>query len=835
MQDSGRDSKGKFVKGVSGNPKGRPRLDAAPQTDVVRTDTFDTQATLNVVRVDGWQNATTGVGVPGFDKRLNTTFVSEIVSYQQAVELWRGDDIAARVVETLPREALKKGWELVITDEGDFEDLKEQVETLVDDLAINEAFETALRMERAYGGSALLIGANDGQDMSMPLDPARIMELQWVTPLEPIEITPLKAYDDPGAPKYGKPELYLLNTVARHGTGSMDPLARALPTATTIHESRLIIFPGYRVSKFQTKNPIGGAHWGDPVFNRFIRVLADFNLGYASTGIILSEQGLPIFGMKELAKLVNANRLDIIRARLGLLFQQMSTARAAVIDTEESYERKAMPLTQLPETLDRLAARLAAAVEMPLTKLLGQSPKGLGNEGESDMKFWYDNVEVYQNQKIRRPLRELVRIVIAATRQPEPQKWSLKFPPLMQMSAMEMAQARGAQATTDVAYIQAGVVSPDDIRKSRFSGEYSFETQVDFEAYAMMEGAMNQPLTPEDMMAMGLDPNNPEDVARAQEMQAQQAMQDPNAQIDPETGEPLDPNAQPEIDPETGEPVAPPEGVPEGEAPPEGPPGAKPSPFGKKPAPGAKPGVPGEEPPPGPEGAKKPPFGKKSAPGAKPGEAPPEGEEPVGPEGAKKPAPFGKKAPLAKPGVPGEEPPPEDGEVPPEGAEGEDGEAPPEGTEGEPDLNNMSPEEAEALLAQVSEMPVDGEPNDGRRLSGETDTDRQRQASTAPGITHLADRDKDGKVTSQERQQTIDDIMQAIAQLKAKLGKDVAAPSPQMVAKKPGAPVPGAKPAPAAPGKPAPFGKKPSAAPGEPEKPEGEEPEDDKKKPPFRR
>jgi uncharacterized protein len=825
MQDSGRKKNGQFAPGHTGNPNGRagksePRMDGDDPAEQM-----DPSRAMNIVRIDGWQNAATGMGVPGYDKRLGSRFVNAIVSYTDLVELWRGDDICARVIETLPKEALQKGYELNIADEGDYGDLKDQVEQTIDELEINDNLRTSLMQERAYGGSALLIGANDGQDMSMPLAMERITELLYVTPLEPYEITPLKSYDDRNHPKYGKPELYQLNAISQASAGMADPMARCLPSTSVIHETRLIIFPGIRVSKFQSRSSVSGVYWGDSVLNRVIQVVADFNMGFASTGIILTEQGLPIFHMKELAKLVNANRLDIVRARLSLLFQQMSTARAAVIDSEENYERKAMPLTGLSDVLDRLCTRLAAAVSMPVTKLMGQSPKGLGNEGDSDMEQWYDQVASYQDEKIRKPLRKLIQIVMAALGVQEPAKWNIEFSPLVQQSDKEQADARQVQMTIDTGYLQSGVLTVDEIRNSRFSGKYSHETQLDPDAWAAMN-ATNQPLTPEDMMAMGLDPNNPEHVAQAQQMQAEQAAmggmpgmggepdpeqmaamgldpnnpedvaqfqaqmaeQAPEGEVDPETGEPvaaeaeIDPETgepvEPELDPETGEPVAKMAAAP-------GAPGAKPSPFGKPVGgppgmPGAKPGGP---PKPGMPGAKPSPFGGPPKPGTKPGEEPVEGEEPKGkvlPFG-KKPTegeePEGKGEGEGKGAVPfGKKPAAEGGKVPlgKEAGEAEPEVDPETGEPVEPEEGQEKP--GNSLFANSergAEKPLPpGEPKDGGRgRSGETDEDRQRMSSQRPGIpTHLRDVNGDGKVSPEEAAMSIDDLLSAIDSLKKSMG-----------------------------------------------------------------
>ena len=64
-----------------------------------------------------------------------------------------------------------------------------------------------------------------------------------------------------------------------------------------------------------------------------------------------------------------------------------------------------------------------------------------------------------------------------------PEIWDLRFAPLWQMTEAESAELRNKQADTDVKYLQAGVVLPEEIGLSRFRPEgWSAETQIDREA-----------------------------------------------------------------------------------------------------------------------------------------------------------------------------------------------------------------------------------------------------------------------------------------------------------------------------------------------------------------
>src|SRR5688500_8906331 len=105
--ETGRDGYGRFKKGTSGNRSGVSKAIAA-------------------TRQDGWSGALTGIGTSGMDKRLSHKFaVGTAFSYQELIEMWRADDLAARAIEGPPADAFRQGYEIVINDEGKHDKLKE--------------------------------------------------------------------------------------------------------------------------------------------------------------------------------------------------------------------------------------------------------------------------------------------------------------------------------------------------------------------------------------------------------------------------------------------------------------------------------------------------------------------------------------------------------------------------------------------------------------------------------------------------------------------------------------------------------------------------------------
>ena len=424
-----------------------------------------------VQREDGWYSALGGFGVPGKDRRQSTGFVDNAVTDATAMSLWRSEDIAARIVEVPAREALRQGFTL---NAGDKE-LSESIKTKLEELNVLAIYMFAMMLERAYGGAAIYPVINDGADnLREPLNEQRISSVSHLITFEPRELVPSAYYLNPTDKLFREPSMYRVQPYSRGG---------AVPSFE-IHESRLITFPGIRVSASQQDSMNNG--WGDSVLNRVINVLRDYGIAWSATGVLLSEFSQASIKMKGLAELMATDKDDVIKNRIKAIELSRSTINAVLMDAEEEYERKQTPVAGLAELLKDFATRVAAAAEMPVTLLMGQSPSGLNATGESDIRFFYDRTKTRQTLDLQPRLEKLIRMIMLSIDGPtggkEPDNWKVEFVPLWQPSEKEIAETRKIVADTDAVLINSMVVSPEEIALSRYGGDsYSMETTIDWE------------------------------------------------------------------------------------------------------------------------------------------------------------------------------------------------------------------------------------------------------------------------------------------------------------------------------------------------------------------
>ena len=440
-------------------------------------------------RVDGWKNIVTGHGTSS-DKRTAGRFQGgyhACLSIHDIRAMWEDDYLSARVIERPVKEAFRRGFQFKVQhapDGYDATQLTSAVHTYWRDVAV-PAVKQSCFYARAYGGSGVFAAVNDARTMDKPLNPDSINRIQTLTALEPDELVPDFWQNDPAQPGYGDPSSYRLQPhtfgVAFNGES---PGAASL--GTSIHASRVIAIQGIRVSRFDTRSSSGHWGWGKSYLQRVHDAIRDFETSMGSAGVLAADFAQGILKLKDLDKLMACpdDAENLLALRLRCIEQGRSTVRSVVIDSEEDYRRQATPLASFPELLDRLAIRVAAAAEIPVTILFGQAPSGLQATGEGDRINFYDSVDDYRQDVVIPAMRQATALVLHSLGAPKGLEWEVYAPPLKQPSDGEIADARLKDAQRASILIGSQVVTPEEVAISMFGGEYSSEIVLDMEQRA---------------------------------------------------------------------------------------------------------------------------------------------------------------------------------------------------------------------------------------------------------------------------------------------------------------------------------------------------------------
>lgn len=457
-----------------------PRFDAKAQREIVDL----------VSRLDsrGWRNAVTGFGTD----RDKTSFTHyghyNLLSLQQLAALYHGDDVAARAVDTIPDEMLRESFSVDLEDQK----LTEAATELLDELDVRGKLADGIRWGRLFGGSALIVGADDGRPASMPLIAEQAETVRYLYVVDRRFLYPLTWYRDAGNPKLGQAETYLV--VPSSGFTVADGLVQ-------IHESRLITFGGAKTAPLERFTNFG---WDHSILQNVYEVLASFATGFKAVEVMLTDGNQSVFKMQGLAQLLAAGGAEALQARIAAIDLYRSAVRAIVVDAgdtgpeggagAESFERQGVSFEQIPAVLDKFMLRLSAALRIPVTILMGQSPAGMNATGDSDFRWFYDRIRSQQTIDLAPKIRRLLRIILATKafgRSKTQPKIEINFPQLWTETASVQATRRASLATGDAAYINAGVLTPEEVALARFrSGGFDQEIELSDEGREARETAL---------------------------------------------------------------------------------------------------------------------------------------------------------------------------------------------------------------------------------------------------------------------------------------------------------------------------------------------------------
>jgi uncharacterized protein len=389
-----------------------------------------------------------------------------LLDHQTLDDLYRTNHYAQRMCDALPDEATRK-WLDVSYGEGiDGDPIGEELWRL----RLQEVLNRAAKLARKDGNCAVYIHIEDGRELSQPVDLVHLQAVSHLTVIERDFCIPHTWESDFRKPGFGEPVTYLVTPYSPGG--SFGPVE--------IHENRLLMLSGKRLSVYMKRQ---NGYYDDSVLQRCWRIILDFRRAERDIGAIIRSFSTGKLVLPGLEAILEAGGNQAALERLALVNRSIGIGGLALLGEGEDLDYATRNVSGMGEMYDRLAQGIAAAAEMPLTLLFGHAPSGLSTDDESGRTNWYSRVASYQKNELRPHIEKVVRYLCKAQKGPlkgvEPEAWDLKWHPLLEQTEQEIVDLRSKQATTDEAYLTAGVLTKDEVRASRFGrGFYSLETTL---------------------------------------------------------------------------------------------------------------------------------------------------------------------------------------------------------------------------------------------------------------------------------------------------------------------------------------------------------------------
>ena len=325
---------------------------------------------------DGLQNLVANLGT-GRDKATHTHYGVPTLTEREAVNAYRGAWLPRKIVD-IPALDAARNWRSWNADAKRVSALEAEENRLGLQGRLLEAHTKA----RLFGGAAIYIGTGD-QRPDKPLDPSRIAKggLRHLNVLTKRVLQAGEIERDPESPNYGLPSHYKLTSAA---AGQVE-----------IHPSRLVILHGAHLPDAELSINAGG--WGDSVLTAIMDEVKRADSTSANIASLVFEAKVDVLNIPNLMSRLTDPAFEAqLLQRLQLAAVAKGINGMLVLDGEETYNQKSANFASLRDILLAFFQIVSGAADIPVTRLLGQSPGGLNASGETDVRNYYDRIRAIQ-------------------------------------------------------------------------------------------------------------------------------------------------------------------------------------------------------------------------------------------------------------------------------------------------------------------------------------------------------------------------------------------------------------------------------------------------------
>jgi phage-related protein (TIGR01555 family) len=156
------------------------------------------------------------------------------------------------------------------------------------------------------------------------------------------------------------------------------------------------------------------------------------------------------------------------KAVLESLRWSIDNLHTLALDSRDDYAESSRSVAGIERLIERFVDALVRATIIPRSRFLGEQPGGLNANGDTEMRAWFDSVASQQKKKLTRPINRVLEILFAIEKnqgRKAPEKWTIKYNPLWQLSAKEKAEAYFSSAQAFQIMEDMGWVASDEVRQ----------------------------------------------------------------------------------------------------------------------------------------------------------------------------------------------------------------------------------------------------------------------------------------------------------------------------------------------------------------------------------
>jgi len=419
----------------------------------------------NVVLSDVYESQLTGIG--GVKDPLRRYSFSRLgaITPREIDALFREDWLTRKIVEVVADDATRE-WIIFKSDNAKVnKKLKDELKRL----QVKRKVRQANLLGRLYGAGIIIPAFTDGSGAI-----SRKVNLQNVTPIRNLHVLDStrmtidsyarNPFDDTG---FGEPLIY----------------KAAGGNQRKVHASRVAVFEGKFIPNNERQRNSG---WPDSVIVSIEDALKTHGTSLRAGALIIQDfvtKTLKLPKFAELAK--TADGREGLKQRLLLAQEMQSVLGITIVGEDEEYKKIQTPVAGLHKLLDTFIDQVSSSSGIIRPRLFTQQLGTLAGAEEAT-RTHYDFIKAYQESNLRRPLEQLIELILASMGE-QGLEWELQFAPLWQISESKKADANKRQAETLMILIQNTMITPAEGRE--LAAKYGIYSEFDIDTKKKVPGA----------------------------------------------------------------------------------------------------------------------------------------------------------------------------------------------------------------------------------------------------------------------------------------------------------------------------------------------------------
>jgi uncharacterized protein len=420
-----------------------------PKTSVKSAARSAIRENRRVKTRDSFQNFQLGLGIGTNNASSGNSYGYNPITRNRTELEWmfRGTWLGGAAVDVIAEDMTREGVDII----GQLDpDEVSAIEEEATDLNVWETISDTIEWSRLYGGGIAVI-LLDGVDYSKPLDVEKVGPGQFrgLLVLDRWQVSPsLDNLVTTIGPELGHPKFYTVDGGA--------PALRGL----RIHHSRCLRLVGDKLPYWQavTENL-----WGASVLERPFPIISQYDAATAGISQLAQKSYLRYFKIQDYRKIVGGAAGT--PAYKGLIEQVKnmrlfgSNEGITLIDYQDDMvTTQASAFSGIAEVLLQLAMQVSGSLQIPLVRLLGQSPGGLNSSGDSEFKTYNDGIRRRQ-KKIKVFVTLVYRCIARSLGIEVGDGFGIEFRPLSQMDETQKTDIAAKATDTVMSVHGSGLIS----------------------------------------------------------------------------------------------------------------------------------------------------------------------------------------------------------------------------------------------------------------------------------------------------------------------------------------------------------------------------------------